>query len=221
MNGLCALAADWKGEMSDGGVMFENKVDGFRCLYFRGVDGQPRLWSRQGMPLEGADHVFRRLQAMEAAAGTPLFIDGEIQVDGSLAATKHWFETGWRKGGDKGVFHAFDVLDFADWQRGGTDQPLYERKARLAELYGPTEEIGDGWTWREGSRGAEAPPAVRLVEDGWCFDVADVVNEARRVWAIGGEGLMLKDAESPYRRKRSPAWQKVKQENFHKWRLAA
>lgn len=203
------------------GLMVEPKVDGWRCLYFAGVDGQPRLWSRQGMPLEGAAHVLARLQAIEAAAGVPLFIDGEIQVGGSLSATKAWFETGWRQGGEAGLFHAFDCLSWSDWHAGGSDQPLYQRKARLRELFAGSEEQDDGWTWRAGSKGAPAPEAVRIMPDGWAFDAADVLDQARRIWTSGGEGIMLKDPMSPYRRLRSGVWQKVKMENAHKWRMAA
>jgi ATP-dependent DNA ligase len=210
MSGLCHLASDWHGGIPAFGLMAEPKIDGWRCLFFPGTDGITRLWSRQGMPLEGADHILSRLARMQDAAGEALFIDGEIQVDGTLAATKHWFETGWRTGGDRGVFHAFDVLTYREWRAGGSDRPLYARKARLRALLDASEEADDGWTWREGSRGAEPPAAVRIVDDGWCFDAADVLAEARRVWVDGGEGLVLKDAEAPYRRKRSPAWLKVK-----------
>lgn len=210
MNSLCQLASDWHGTLPAEGLSAEVKIDGWRCAYFRGADGQPRLWSRNGLPLEGAAHVFARLQRMEAAAGAPMVFDGEIQVGGTLDATKRWFESGWKLGGAAGVFHAFDCLPFAEWKRGGTDQPLYQRKARLRELWSATEEAGDGWTWSEGSKGAEAAPAVVLIADSWVVDAAHVLDEARRVWAGGGEGLMLKDAEGGYRRNRSGSWLKVK-----------
>jgi ATP-dependent DNA ligase len=45
--------------------------------------------------------------------------------------------------------------------------------------------------------------------------------EARRAWAQGLEGLMLKDALAPYRRSRVQTWMKVKREGAHKWRKAA
>lgn len=218
MQSLAQLAQDWRGTMPAAGLMAETKIDGWRALYFRGTDNKPRLWSRNGIPLDGADHILARLIRMEEAADAPIFVDGEVQVDGTLAATKAHFERGWRTRGDAGIFHAFDVLPLAEWKRGGSDTPLYQRKAWLRELWGATEETGDGWTWAEGSRGRVEPEAVRVVEDGWCFDAGDVLTEARRVWATGGEGLMLKDAESPYRRTRNAAWQKVKQENAIKWR---
>lgn len=214
---LCQLAGEWKGSMPLGGMLVEQKHDGFRCLWFRGHDGKPRLWTRNGMPIEGCAHIAWRLSQMEEAAGRPLFIDGELVVDGTLAATKHWVETGWRAGGEKGTLYAFDVLDEAEWRAGGTDRPLIERKKALSGLFGATV---DDWEWRPGSRGRdEALPPVVILPDSWCFTPADVVAEARRVWAAGGEGLMLKDALSPYQRNRSDAWLKVKADN--KWMRGA
>lgn len=218
---LCQLLGDWRGDLPEGGAMLEEKHDGWRCLYFRGIDNRPRLFSRQGMPLDGADHVLHRLSLFEEAAGGPLFIDGEIQVDGSLAATKAWFEGGWRKGGDAGVFHAFDVMPLAEWRKGGCDAELYRRKAWLKQLFAASEPVDDGWTWAEGSKGAVPPIAVQIVADTWAFDTRDVLTEARRIWAAGGEGVVLKDVMTPYRRKRSDAWQKVKAENRHKWMARA
>ena len=203
--------------------MLELKHDGFRCLWFRGIDGKPRLWSRNGMPIEGCDHIAYHLSQLEKVAGGPLFVDGELVVDGTLAATKRWVETDWRKGGERGLFHAFDVLPFADWQRGGGDMPLYARKARLVELAGAVlNDPALSWEYRPGSRGDDSwRTAVQVVEDEWAFSASYVIEAARRIWAAGGEGVVVKDAEAPYVRSRTSAWLKVKQENQHKWRMAA
>lgn len=223
MNSLCQLASDWRGTLPSEGTWAELKHDGFRCLWFRGIDGKARLWTRQGMPIEGCDHIAYHLSLLERVAGQPLFIDGELVVDGTLAATKHWVETGWRQGGEKGLLHAFDVLPFADWQRGGGDMPLHARKAMLVELAGSVEhDPALSWEWRPGSRGRdEGGNPVLLVEDQWLGSRADVVDEVRRVWAAGGEGLVLKDSMAPYQRSRNGAWVKVKSENQAKWRNAA
>ncbi len=197
--------------------MCEEKIDGLRAMWFAGIDGKKRLWSRNGLPIEGTEHIHRRLHLMESAAGCDLYIDGEFQVDGTLAASKHWFEGGWRKGGNAGVFHAFDVMPLAEWRKGGCDAELYRRKAWLKQLFAASEPVDDGWTWAEGSKGAVPPIAVQIVADTWAFDTRDVLTEARRIWAAGGEGVVLKDVMTPYRRKRSDAWQKVKAENRHKW----
>lgn len=217
---LCQLAGDWRGLIPTGGVMAEQKIDGWRGLRFPGIDGKVRLWTRNGMPIEGVGHILHRLERMERAAGEPVMFDGEFQVDGTLAATKHWAETRWKQGGEAGVYHLFDAMPLGAWKAGGDPTPAYQRKAWLKSLMDAT--AADEWEWRPGSRGRDegATPVV-LIEDVWCETAADVIDEARRIWAAGGEGLMLKDALAPYQRNRNSAWLKVKHENQHKWRIAA
>ncbi len=219
MSSLCQLASDYRGQMPDDGLAFEQKVDGWRAMAFRGHGGQLRLWSRNGHRIEGAGHIIHRLQIIEEAAGEPLFIDGEFLVGGNLADTKRWCEQGWKMGGEAGRFYAFDIAPLSEWQRGGWDQPWHERKAWLTKLVQAVDEhLASQWDWREGSRGRDdGPSPVIVLEDGWCFTPADVASEARRMWARGAEGLMLKAPLAPYRRNRCDAWLKVKQDNQHKW----
>ena len=208
---LAQLAGDWKGALPDGGAMIEQKHDGIRAMRFTGISGATRLWSRNGHVIEGTAHILHRLALLEKVAGEQLMFDGEFIVDGTLAATKAWFERGWKTGAEAGVYHLFDCLPLADWQRGGCDIPLYQRKAYLAALWQAVEDQGLSWDWRPGSRGRDdgASP-VLLVADQWVSDARDAMDFTRRVWATGGEGAMIKDAMSPYRRKRSDAWQKLK-----------
>lgn len=217
---LVQLAADYRGTLPDGGAMAEQKIDGWRAARFPGVTGITRLWTRNGMPIEGVDHILYRLAQIERMAGVPLFFDGEFQVAGTLDATKRWCESGWRMGGEAGVYHLFDAMPLADWKAGGCDTPLFERKSALARWIKAAE--ADQWEWRPGSRGRDegATPVV-LIEDEWCASPREVMDLARRVWAAGGEGLMLKRWDAPYRRNRNDAWQKVKQCNMNKWRMAA
>jgi ATP-dependent DNA ligase len=218
MTSLCQLASDWSGTIPAEGIAVERKHDGWRCLRFRGLDGKPRLWSRNGQPLEGADHIAHQLSLFEQVAGVPLFLDGEIIVDGTLDATKRWFESGWRKGGEKGTLYLFDVLTEAEWRAGGSAKPWHERKAWLQLLAAQVrDDDALSWDWWPGSYGRDDADAVQIVKDEWAFTESDVHDMVQRVWAEGGEGVMLKDSEAPYRRSRGAAWQKVKLENAGKW----
>lgn len=217
---LCQLAGDWRGDLPPSGLPAEAKIDGWRALWVRDIREKPGLWTRNGHPIEGIGHIAWRLAQLEQAAGGPMMFDGEFQVAETLAATKHWCEAGWRSGDEAGVLHLFDCLTLAEWREGGSDRPWYQRKARLVELAAVLS--AEVWDWRPGSRGRDDPHCVRVIPDTWVFDAQDVVSEANRVWACGGEGIVLKDPEAPYRRTRSGAWLKVKRENAHKWsRLAA
>jgi len=188
--------------------MAEAKIDGFRALRFAGIDGKVRLWTRNGLPIEGVSHILWQLDRIEQAYGELMFFDGEFQVGGTLAATKAWCERGWKLGGEAGVYHLFDAIPLSCWKAGGDPTPLYQRKQLLAKWIA---EVGEPWEWRPGSHGRDegAAPVV-LVEDQWVFSAADALDFAKRIWAENGEGAVLKNAEAPYQRKRNDAWQKIK-----------
>jgi len=207
---LCQLAGVWGGDVPEHGLMWEEKRDGWRALYLPDHEGRPTLFTRNGVPIGGTEHILWKLGQMEAAAGERMVFDGEFVVgDDDLVATKAWCESGWRQGGCAGTFHVFDVLTHAEWKAGGSDRPLVERKAMLRALFEQAD--GDDWTCRPGSHGRDDDaPAVVVLPDGWAFEATDVLAEARRIWAAEGEGVMLKSPEAPYRRNRSSDWLKVK-----------
>lgn len=209
-NSLCQLAGEYSGTVATHGTLAETKVDGWRCLYFPDHLGQATLWSRNGIPLQGVGHILRALQRIEAAAGEPLFIDGELQIGGTLAATKAHCEREWRQG-DAGLFHAFDCVPLAQWRADDCPTPLYERKATLSRIITATAPDPDAWEWEAGSRGRDhGKSPVLLMPERWCSDADDVAAFAHEIWAAGGEGIVTKDAESLYRRRRTSAWQKIK-----------
>jgi ATP-dependent DNA ligase len=197
--------------MPDGGAMIELKHDGYRCLFFPGLNRKPGLWTRNGMSMPGAGHILARLLEVEAALGGRWMIDGEFVVDGTLAATKAHYDRGHRLG-DAGTFYTFDAVPLDDWQRGRCDMPLFERKAALARAIEATAPDAAAWEWPAGSHGTgHGVDPVEMVSDVWLFDAAEVEAEARRVWAQGHEGLMIKRADAPYIRARSDDWLKLKQ----------
>ena len=59
---LCHLAQDFRGTLPDGGLMCERKHDGWRGLYFAGIDRVKRLWTRNGMPIKGVAHILHRIR---------------------------------------------------------------------------------------------------------------------------------------------------------------
>ena len=213
---LCQLAGTWnKKDPPNGGCIAELKYDGWRALYFRDHEKKPRLWTRNGYPIEAIGHILHKLAAMEAVAGEPMFFDGEFVVDGCLSATKAHCERGYKTGIEAGTFHVFDCLTEKEWRANDCNRPLIERKAMLRQLLDESDRLDDGWEWRPGTRGREPKdPTVEISDGEWCNDVGEIMRLANRVWACEGEGLMLKDAESVYRRERSKAWLKVKHPRY-------
>lgn len=148
---------------------------------------------------------------MARAAGVPFMFDGEFQVGGTLDATKQWCERGWKSGGNAGTLYLFDAMPLVDWERGRCEVPWIERKARLRAIAAAADADPLSWEWALRSRG-DTPGSVEILDDVWLFTADDVRDEANRIWARGGEGLMLKDPEAPYTRARSDSWLKVKKD---------
>jgi ATP-dependent DNA ligase len=206
----------WTGSAPmNGGCIADPKIDGWHGLHFRDHEAKPRLWTMNGHEIHGAGHILHKLAAMEAVAGEPMMFDGEFQVDGCLSATKAWCETGYKTGGEAGTFFLFDCLTEREWRANDCDRPLIERKAMLKRLFDESERLDDGWEWRPRTYGRQPKgPIVEIIEGEWCNDVPEIMDLANRVWATGGEGLVIKDAESIYRRERSKDWLKVKHPRY-------
>lgn len=224
---LCQLAGAWQRTLP-AWTIGECKLDGFRCLWLRDWEGRPGLYSRNGMPLPGLDHIEHELRAWERHAGERLFVDGELIVGDeadTLAATKRWVESGHKLGGTAGVLHLFDGFSYDDWLRGGSAVPWYQRKARLEALsLAVKSDEAHAWEWRPGSRGAGADASpVRVVPHVDLWHVDDALQMAAEMWKANLEGIVIKDATAPYVRQRSNAWAKVGrpwQSKIH-WRRAA
>lgn len=142
---LCQLAGVWSGAVPDGGMVMQEKVDGWRALWLPDHTGQRMLFTRNGCPIGGVGHIAWQLERMEAAAGQPMVFDGEFQVGGTLDATKRWCESGWKAGGEAGQLFVFDAVPLADWQRGECPMPYHERRRMLEEAFQAVE--GEEWTW--------------------------------------------------------------------------
>lgn len=202
---LVQLSGKWRGGLPDGGAMCEQKMDGVRAYYLGNT-----LRTREGMEIGGVGHILHRLAGIERAYGQPLMFDGEFIAPGGYQATLRHIGQGLRAP-EGGTLHLFDCLHAEEWQANDCDRPLYERKAMLSSLVGIQNDSDGGWTWRAGTHGKEPDgPPVAIIPDVWCATPADVEQMAAEIWARDGEGVVVKDAESVYRRERSNAWRKFK-----------
>ena len=222
---LVQLVGEYRGTLPPGQWVASEKKDGWRAAWFRGIDGKPRLWTRNGLPMEGVAHIAARCAAMEEAAGEPLMIDGELQIDGTLLATKAWCERAWKLGGCNGTFFAFDCLTQAEWAAGGSDMPWIERQTRLHALVDATETLPRDPRWFRATDGEAVPERyVQALPGEFVQSHAGVVRAVEEIWAAGGEGAVLKRIDSPYRRCRGQDWVKVKRCQSWvapEWRMAA
>lgn len=191
---LCQLAGVWNGtpppaecDPLSAGWDAEEKHDGIRALW---IDGELR--TREGMPLD-IPHVAAELRRLETRFGERMFFDGEYQEPGGFLDTLAWLKAKDRAAA--GTFYLFDAVPREEWRRDACDEPLSDRRAMIRAA------LGD-WVPAHVRRVVAVPVVTR----------ADVECQAQAVWGRGGEGIMLKDPASLYRRARVGAWLKLKRE---------
>jgi bifunctional non-homologous end joining protein LigD len=186
------------------GLIFEPKYDGIRALvHIAPGKSRPdvRLWSRLGNDKTAQfPAVARAVEPLARSLEAPLFIDGEIVAldpDGRPGGFQQLQGRIHVKGSqdiealDRAqptAFIAFDLLrDGAEDVRG---LPLTERRARLNRHLEPF-------------RSDTLRLSEQVAEDGRALE--------RRARDEGWEGLIVKEAASPYHAgRRTPAWRKKK-----------
>ncbi|WP_229912763.1 ATP-dependent DNA ligase [Kitasatospora herbaricolor] len=160
------------------GVVYELKLDGFRCLAFARGDRPPYLQSRSGRDLSADFPPIARAVARLPAG---LVLDAELVAwrDGRFAFEELLRTRAAREADDVALgLIAFDVLALP----GGQDVrglPLTDRRRLLAEVL------------------AGVPPPVQQVMA--TTDRAEALSWVERLAATGVEGLVCKGAASPYR----------------------
>jgi bifunctional non-homologous end joining protein LigD len=190
--------------LSGTSLVFEPKYDGIRAIAEvspRRGGTQARLWSRLGNEKTTQfPSIATALVELAAAAGRPLVLDGEIvalDADGRPLGFQRL----------QGRIHVLDGKDVEridrqqpvayivfDILRDGDDDvrglPLSERRRRLERLFVDSH-----------------PDRLQLSEQA----VGDGQALHDRARAEGWEGLIVKEARSPYQSgRRSPTWRKLK-----------
>ena len=167
------------------GWLHEMKYDGYRCLLGIG-GGAAQVFTRSGL-----DWSDKFPEIVAAAARLPCdtaLLDGEIvSLDGKGSTSFSALQQAISEGGRGLSLFLFDALEI-----DGEDLkplPNLERKARLASL------LGDG-----------RPPELLYAEH--------IVGQGEKLLEAmckaGGEGIISKKAEAPYRGTRTKSWLKIK-----------
>ncbi len=166
-----------------GDWLFEYKYDGYRLLLDTHAG---KAWTRNGK--NWSDRFALLVEAAQAQLPKDCLVDGEAVVLGTDGKPDFGaLQRALKDEGARGVsFFAFDLIE----QKGEdlTKLPNRERKTRLARLM------------------AEAKPPL------FYADHVEGAGEAMldSICAEGGEGIIAKQADAPYRHKRSRSWLKIK-----------
>lgn len=204
-------------------VVAEPKLDGVRVLAFADVDNREvKFFSRSGKEFTTFDHLkeplievindfrayirhdqhadadsdyfFERLGCNDMA----FIFDGEI-VSGSFNKTVSEVRKKDAQATDA-IFNVFDILPmslFKEDSKVPSKHTYSERRAVLEDLLKNLEKT-------------EWP--IQLLPRYLVSSVAEIHALYERVRARGLEGLIIKDPDAPYHRKRSHAWLKIKAE---------
>ena len=172
-------------------VAVEPKLDGVRVLAHVDVTrAEVRFSSRNNNPFTSLDHLRESiLQAVAAAGRKQIVLDGEVVGEG-------FFETMGQvrqKQGGAGniVFWIFDALTHAEYH-GGKNTPYRQRRSRVERI------------------GATNHPMLKTVPSKLCESVGEIETAYAAALGAGHEGLMVKDVNAGYERKRSHAFMKIK-----------
>lgn len=172
------------------------KLDGIRCLAVVQEDCV-RLFSRQGIPIEGLAEIEDDLACVYMTA-KECVLDGELLVtDRSGIPSKEQYKRTTmivRKDGDKrGItYNVFDVLDVDAFLHRQCDMPYYQRRQKL-EAY---------------VRGCDHIKVLPILYHG--KDTEMIAHHLNIQRGLGHEGVMINLAMEPYQFTRTNALLKVK-----------
>jgi DNA ligase-1 len=183
----------------------EVKLDGVRVLALV-TNAGVTLYSRNGKPFDNFPQIAQAIEdnyrqfvnAGDMRLGNGFVLDGEIVGESFQALMKQ----AQRKSDVETtgmVYHIFDIIPLADFERGYWNAQQYKRIAKL-----------------ESCRDALATTDCLRIMNGLDVDLStaeghDIMNRyAQDAVSQGFEGIMIKDVGAPYECKRSSFWMKWK-----------
>ncbi|MBM3604768.1 MAG: DNA ligase D [Alphaproteobacteria bacterium] len=172
------------GELADSRSHWhELKLDGYRALVALGQGGT-RVWTRNGK--DWTDRFADLVPAFDDLGCTSALLDGEIVAGGGMQGFGRLQDAIGAGGPFRYV--AFDLLHLDG--RDLRDLPLDERRARLERLFAPVPPLGM----------LELSPIIP----------ADADEALALICGSGGEGVIAKRRDAPYRGGRNHDWLKIK-----------
>ena len=195
---LVGLADSYEEKRAKFPLFVEIKWDGYRCVAFCDK-GEVTLRSRNGLEIEGYDHIKQELKARFPQA--TLVLDGELML-GMFGSRKEKESST--------LFRVFDIMRLDEWEAKKATLGLWARKLHLYYLLAgdqmPEINTFDELVYAsDRGEGHVLANAVMIVESH--EELMEVYNQAV---SVGHEGVMVKDPEGAYEWDRSYTWMKVK-----------
>jgi bifunctional non-homologous end joining protein LigD len=179
------MAESAKAPFDDPDWIFEIKLDGYRAITVFDAAGKPRLWSRNGLPLEAKFPAITQIVSKLKLRST--ILDGEVvAVDEKGIPRFQLLQRFQKQPNAPTLYYVFDVL----WFQGDelTQKPILERRKVLERILKPAAGVQLG-SYVE----AEGKALFELTKE------------------KGMEGIIAKRKDSLYRPgKRTSDWLKIK-----------
>jgi hypothetical protein len=186
--GLCQLPRDWDDTLIPERAIVQMKWDGLPMLWSEGQG-----LTREGEVFQATSRFWPALAEIERAMGEPMFFHAEYVNPHGFDAALGDYRRGW---GD-GLLMIFDAVPLACYRGHRPCPPLWQRLHRMIEHVDVPA-----------ARAAEIGATRHQTFTGEERDNIEIA--AGIVWEQGHEGLVIKNADSPYTRARSADWMRLK-----------
>ena len=171
-------------------MLLEEKLDGVRCIVLNDIDGI-KAYTYNGSVLK-LKHIFKDIRELPVGV-----YDGELLASNrqKTSGIVNQIINGNYKNEEELKFNIFDFIDFNDFYYQKEQKPLWKRKQALLYMNFDDKSYLERVKFK----------TEKYIDGVWYF-YEEIKNK-------GGEGVMLKDEDSFYERKRSKSWIKVKAVN--------
>lgn len=173
-------------------VFVEEKFDGMRVVAVVQKDYGVSFLSRTGKPIDSLLHLSDALLTARARIDRDYIIDGEVVADSFNETVSQVRKKG--KIAEDAIFKVFDAMPLAAFKGESVVSIPLEKRMKLSALI--AKEAGHHSIEKVKSYKVNSHDEIRLI------------NKA--VTERGGEGVIVKIPGSPYEKKRSFNWMKIK-----------
>ena len=206
---LMMLPADWRPALMPARAIVEIKYDGIHAGYGTGMLDGATAFTREGVPFHACDHLLPALGSIDDELhklyGQRFMLFGEyVRAEGFEAALRDF-----AAGTGTGFLRLFDAVSVDAWRGRVPSPPLHQRQAMMRRAIDrvPSGVLGMTGAVKSSLFTGEARDNIEVA-------VGDL-------WAQGLEGVVVKDADSPYVRAKSSFWQRIKRQETTDARIIA